>query len=190
MAAPAHLQPVVGPAGGRVALGVVEALVGGGPVDGPLHARVVQHAEADEAEGQVAGEARDDHAVEAAAGLLAAVGGEAARVRVLRVAQDRLAGGPHARVRAVGAELGEDEQRPHGAAVLGRVEAVGAFPVPVRLLRGQDARHRALRHDGPPRLQDLRGIRGGAEQPGEGGVALRRVAIEDQASLQGPPLRA
>jgi hypothetical protein len=40
--APAHLPRVVGPASGRVAVVVVEALVGGDPVDGAAHPRVVQ----------------------------------------------------------------------------------------------------------------------------------------------------
>ena len=62
---------------------------------------------------------------------------------------------------------------------LARVEAVALVPVPVRLLLGQDARHRALRHDRAPRLLHLRGIRRGAEEAGEGGVALRRAALEE-----------
>ncbi len=138
VASPAHLPGLVGPAGRRLAVAVVEARVGREPVDAGLHARVVEHAQADEAEDQVAGQAGDDAAVQAAALLLGAVGGKAAGEAVLRVAQDRLAPASHALVGAVGAELGEDEELPDRAAVLGRVEAVAALPVAVLALRGED----------------------------------------------------
>ena len=77
--APAHLVAAVGAAAGRLALAVVEALPGRDPVDGTLQARVVEQAEAGEAENHVAGEAGDDPARQAAAGLLAGPDGEAAR---------------------------------------------------------------------------------------------------------------
>src|ERR1019366_6761141 len=123
VAAPAHLPRVGGPASGRVAVGVVEALVGGDPVDGAARPGVVQVAELDKAEVQVAGETRDDTAVAPADGL-GTVDGEAARLGVLGVAQDDLAVTAQALVAAVRAEFGEDDALPDRAGVLGGVEAL------------------------------------------------------------------
>jgi hypothetical protein len=71
----------------------------------------------------VAGKAGDDGAVQAASDLLGAGHGEAARLRVLCIGQDRLAAAAHA---LVGTERGEDDELPGGAAVLGRIVVVTA----------------------------------------------------------------
>jgi hypothetical protein len=69
---------VVRPLCGHVLFAVVEPLVGGDPVKTAPHARVIEHAEANEGEHHVAREARDDGGGETAAGLLAALVREAA----------------------------------------------------------------------------------------------------------------
>src|SRR5450759_4324862 len=74
----------------------------------------------------VAGKAGDDGAVQAASDLLGAGHGEAARLRVLCIGQDRLAAAAHALVGTVGTERGEDGELPGGAAVLGRIVVVTA----------------------------------------------------------------
>src|SRR5664280_1091737 len=163
VAAPAHLPRVVGPASGRVAVGVVEALVGGDPVDGAAHPRVVQVAELNKAEDQVADETRDDTAVAPAEGT-SAVDGEAARLGVLGVAQDDLAGTAQALVVAVRAELGEDDELPDRAGVLGGVEALTFAPMTLLALCRQDERHSTLGHDPAPCLRGSDAVRRLAEQ--------------------------
>ncbi|OIQ90721.1 hypothetical protein GALL_273850 [mine drainage metagenome] len=83
---------------------------------------------------------------------------------VLCVAQDRLAPGTHALVRAVGTERREDDQLPDRAAVLGRVEAVTTLPVAVAQLRREDPGHHAPGHDRVFRREGLRSV---SRHPGE-----------------------
>jgi hypothetical protein len=116
-----------------------------------------------------------DGTVQAAAALLRAADSEAARLGVLRIALDCLAAAAHALVSAVGAERGEDEELPDRAAVLGRVVMVAALPATVTSLRGQDARHGAMTHDGAPRRHDLSVARSCPQQFGEREVAHRGV---------------
>ncbi len=177
---PAHLVAVVGSPRGRLALGVVEALPGRDPVDGALQAGVVEHPEADQAEGHVAGEARDDAAGQPAAALLAALDGEATRLGLLRVAEDGLAGGADPLVGGVRAQLGQHDQLPDAAAVLVGVETTRPAPVAVVALRGEDPRHGALGHDRAPCRLDLGRLWRLAEQPRQGGVAHRRLVGGEQ----------
>ena len=86
---------------------------------------------------------------------------------VLGVAQDDLAGTAQALVAAVRAEFGEDDELPDRATVLGRVVMVAALPVTATNLRGQDARHGAVAHDGAPRRHDLSVARSCPQQLGE-----------------------
>src|ERR1035437_3938808 len=153
----------VGPASGRVAVGVVEALVGGDPVDGAAHPRVVQVAELDKAEDQVAGETRDDTAVAPADGL-SPVDGEAARIGVLGVAQDDLAGTAQALIAAVRAAFGEDDELPDPTGVLGGVEALTFAPMTLLALCRQDERHSTLGHDPAPCLRGSDAVHRLAEQ--------------------------
>jgi len=69
------------------------------------------------------------------AGLAAGPRGIAARLAVLRVAEDGLAGGADAIVRGVLAQLGQHDQLPHRAALFVVVEAARSAPVVVAALR-------------------------------------------------------
>lgn len=79
---------------------------------------------------------------------------------------------------SVRAELGQDQQVPHGALVLGGVEAARRSPVPVRTLVGQDLRDGAGSHGLLPQEAALR--RGGIlpEKTRSDGVLHRRLTLE------------
>ena len=83
---------------------------------------------------------------------------------VLGVAQDDLAGTAQALVAAVRAELGEDDELPDRAGVLGGVEALTFAPMTLLALCRQDERHSTLGHDPAPCLRGSDAVRRLAEQ--------------------------